>query len=71
MGNDVLVALIAGASSVLGSSAGVYASSKLTNYRLEQLEKKFDSLCKRDDEIIVLQEQMKGVIEDVKELKKR
>lgn len=71
MGNDIVLALIAGASSVLGSSAGVFASSKLTNYRLEQLEKKVDSLGKRDDEIIILQEQMKGVLEDVKELKKR
>lgn len=71
MGSDILIAVIAGASSVLGSSAGVFASSKLTNYRLEQLEKKVDSLGKRDDEIIILQEQMKGVIEDVKELKKR
>lgn len=70
MATDVLIALIAGASSVVGSSAGVMATSRLTNYRLEQLEKKVDDLAKRDDEITILKEQMKGVLEDVKEIKK-
>ena len=70
MAADVLIALIAGASSIVGSSAGVMATSRLTNYRLEQLEKKVDELAKRDDEITILKEQMKGVIEDVKEIKK-
>lgn len=70
MGSDLIIAVIAGASSVLGSSAGVIASSRLTNYRLEKLESKVDEIAKRGDEITVLKEQMKGVINDVKELKK-
>lgn len=36
----VLVAVISGACTLLGSMFGVIASGKLTNYRLEQLEKK-------------------------------
>ena len=71
MTSDILIAIIAGTSSILGSSAGVMATSKLTNYRLEQLEKKVDALTKRDDDLLILQEQMKGVILDVQELKKR
>lgn len=36
----VLVAVISGVCTLLGSMCGVIASGKLTNYRLEQLEKK-------------------------------
>lgn len=35
----VLVAVISGVCTLLGSAFGVIASGKLTNYRLEQLEK--------------------------------
>lgn len=71
MTNDVAIALVAGASSIIGSSIGAFATSKLTNYRLEELEKGVRELRNRNDEITILKEQMKGVIEDVKELKKR
>ena len=40
MDNTVIAALIGLAGSAMGSMFGVIASSKLTNYRLEQLEKK-------------------------------
>ena len=40
MSNAVLVALIGLAGSGLGSVLGILVSSKLTQYRLEQLEKK-------------------------------
>ena len=36
----VLVAVISGACTLLGSMFGVIASGKLTNYRLQELEKK-------------------------------
>lgn len=42
MSDTVLVALIGLMGSGLGSLIGVIASSKLTQYRLEQLEKKVD-----------------------------
>ena len=42
MSDTVLVALIGLVGSGLGSLIGVIASSKLTQYRLEQLEKKVD-----------------------------
>ena len=64
---DVVVTALSG---LVGSGLGVLASSRLTNYRLEQLESKVNDLIKRDDDITILKEQMKGVIEDVKELKK-
>lgn len=42
MNEAVLVALIGLGGSGLGSLVGVIVSSKLTSYRLEQLEKKVD-----------------------------
>jgi hypothetical protein len=40
MSESVLVALISGICTLLGSCAGVVASSRLTQYRLAQLEKR-------------------------------
>ena len=42
MPNEILVAIIGVAGSALGSLIGVISSSKLTAYRIEQLEKKVD-----------------------------
>ena len=71
MTDVVFTAMVTAISGLAGSGLGVIASSRLTNYRLEQLEGKVEDLLKRDDDITILKEQMKGVIEDVKELKKR
>ena len=42
MPTEVLVALIGLGGSAIGSLVGIIASSKLTAYRIEQLEKKVD-----------------------------
>ena len=42
MDNTVVVALIAFAGSALGTFGGILTSQKLTQYRIEQLEKKVD-----------------------------
>jgi hypothetical protein len=42
MAGTIIVALISLAGTMIGSIAGILAASKLTNYRLEQLEKKVD-----------------------------
>ena len=39
MDDSILVAIISGACTLLGSCGGVVASSRLTQYRLAQLEK--------------------------------
>lgn len=70
MTSDVVIALVAGASSIIGSSVGAFATSKLTNYRLEELEKTVHEIVKKNDDVIILKEQMKGVLADVQELKK-
>lgn len=40
MTETIIIAIIGFLSAVVGSGLGVIASAKLTNYRLEQLEKK-------------------------------
>ena len=40
MTDTVIIGLISGAASIVGTFSGILVSSKLTNYRLEQLEKK-------------------------------
>lgn len=42
MDSEVIVAVISGVGTLIGSGIGAYASSKLTAYRIEQLEKKVE-----------------------------
>ena len=42
MPNEIIVAIFSLAGTLIGSLGGILASSKLTNYRLEQLEKKVE-----------------------------
>ena len=42
MDSGVMVALVSGAFTLIGTLGGILASSRLTSYRLEQLEKKVD-----------------------------
>ncbi|KAB1437549.1 hypothetical protein [Candidatus Galacturonibacter soehngenii] len=42
MDSTIIVALVSLLGTIVGSGFGVIASSKLTNYRIEQLEKKVD-----------------------------
>ena len=42
MNSEVLIALLSLAGTLIGSFGGIITSSKLTNYRLEQLERKVD-----------------------------
>lgn len=49
MPSEVLVALISMAGSALGVIAGVIGSSKLTEYRLSNIESKVEELDKKID----------------------
>lgn len=42
MNNEIMVAIIALVGTAIGTGGGILASSKLTVYRIEQLEKKMD-----------------------------
>jgi hypothetical protein len=42
MSNEIIVGLLSFAGTAVGSLGGIIASAKLTNYRIQQLEKKVD-----------------------------
>lgn len=51
MDDAITVALISLIGTIIGSGAGILVSNKLTNYRIEQLEKKIDKYANNMDEI--------------------
>lgn len=59
MDNAVLVGLLSFAGTLIGTLGGILASAKLTNYRLEQLEKKVDKHNNFAERIPVLEEKIK------------
>ena len=74
---DIMVALIGLAGSAFGAFIGVLASAKLTNYRIEQLEKKVDKhntvierTYKLEETQAVIQEQIKVVNHRIGDLEK-
>lgn len=74
---EIQVALIGLLGSALGSGVGVIASSRLTAYRLEQLEKKVDKhntvierTYKLEEEQAVMQEQIKVANHRISDLEK-
>lgn len=78
MSDAVLVALIGLAGSGLGSVLGILVSSKLTQYRLEQLEKKvevhnqvIDRVYKLESATEVQEEQIKVANHRIGDLEKK
>ena len=65
---SVIVAAISLIGTIIGSITGVLVSNKLTNYRLEQLEKKIDKYANNMDEI---RERLVKVEESAKSAHKR
>jgi len=78
MPTDIMVALISLAGSGVGAFVGIIASAKLTNYRLEQLEKKVDKhntvierTFKLEEVQAVMQEQLKVANHRIADLEER
>lgn len=63
MDNAIIVALIGLAGSAIGSLCGVLINTKLSNYRIEQLEKKVDKHNQVIDRVYKL-EQSDAVIKE-------
>lgn len=70
MDNTVLVALLSFSGTLIGSLFGVLASAKLTNYRIEQLEKKVDKHNNFAERIPVLEEKIKVEEHRIEDLEK-
>lgn len=69
MSDTVLVALLSLAGTVLGSGLGVLASSRLTQYRLEQLEKKVQAHNSLIERTYKLEGEMSECQHDIRDLK--
>ena len=74
---DIMVALIGLLGSAAGAFVGVVTSAKLTNYRIEQLEKKVDKhntvierTYKLEETQAVIQEQIKVANHTIGDLEK-
>ena len=61
MQSTVIVAVISFLGTLVGTVGGIIASSKLTNYRLEQLEKKVDSQTSMASRLPVIEEKIKNM----------
>lgn len=55
---EITLALISALSSLAGAGLGVIGTSRLTNYRLEQLEKKVDKLSENEQRLALLEQRM-------------
>lgn len=77
MNSEFIIALGSVLGTLLGSLGGIVVSSKLTSYRLEQLEKKVDkhnNFATRqpllEQEVKELRDELKELKEELKELKR-
>lgn len=71
MTSEIVVALLSLAGTLMGSLGGILAASKLTNYRLSQLEAKVDKHNRFGERIPVLEEKLKVVnhrLDDLEEV---
>lgn len=58
MSSTVIIALISFAGTLIGTAGGIVASSKLTAFRLEQLETKLDRQSRTVNKIPVIEEKI-------------
>jgi len=68
MSKDVLLAMLSLIGTMLGTFGGILTSSKLSNYRIEQLEKKVDKHNGFGEKIPVIQEQIKVINHKIEDL---
>ncbi len=71
MESTVIVAIISFLGTLFGTVGGIVTSSKLTNYRLEQLEKKVDAHNAVSSRLPIIEERIKNTDRRVSSLEKR
>ena len=69
MPDAVIVALISGSFTLVGTILGIVASAKMTNYRIEQLEKKVEKHNNVVERTYKLEGRMNEAEHDLKDLK--
>lgn len=71
MSDVVLVAIISGVFTLIGSMLGVVTSAKMTNYRIGQLEKKVEKHNSVVERTFKLEGRMNEAEHDIRDLKAR
>ena len=71
MTSDIIIALISLAGTFGGTLSGIFVSSKMTNYRLQQLEKKVEEHNNFARRIPVMEEQMKVANHRIDDLERK
>lgn len=70
MESTIIVSIISFAGTLIGTAGGIIASGKLTQYRLEQLEKKVDAQNKSFARIPIIEEKLNGMDRRVSKIEK-
>ena len=70
MNETIMVAILSLAGTTIGTFGGIMASSKLTNYRLSQLEKKVDKHNSVIERTYILEEKVKVANHRIDDLEK-
>jgi hypothetical protein len=71
MDPEVLVSLITLLGSALGTFAGIAVNAKLTNYRIEQLERKVDKHNSVIERTVKLEERVNAIDYRLKEIESK
>ena len=64
--NDVIVACLSMMGTLIGSLSGILVANKLTNYRIEQLEKKVEKHNKVIERVYILEKDEAIIKNDIK-----
>lgn len=70
MSETIIIALISLVGTLAGSLGGILVSSKITNYRIEQLEKKVDKHNNFAEKIPIINEQIKVINHRLEDLER-
>lgn len=71
MPTEIIVGLLSLLGTMLGAFAGIITSSKLTNYRIEQLEKKVEKHNNFADRMPVIEEKLKIIDHRIEDLEQK
>lgn len=69
MAGQIIIAVISLIGTLIGTFAGILTSTKLSNYRIEQLEKKVEKHNSVVERTALLERDMKTVWHEINELK--
>lgn len=68
---EIVVGLLSCAGTIVGTLGGIIATSKLTNFRLQQLEEKVNRHNNMIERVYKLEGQVQEITNDLKEIKTR